>query len=125
MNPPENTFMQAFFVLVFALCTAYAAGRMHQWYKQGFERDQAWRSGYDSATRSLFQLATRSRRELAKATAAPEAPARAGASIRGTASVGPRHALPRGHAAIAPAARDSAENTPRPATLLDATAHAE
>jgi hypothetical protein len=39
--------------------TGYAAGRLHQWYRTGVERDEAYRDGYDTATRSVFSLAAR------------------------------------------------------------------
>jgi hypothetical protein len=61
MTPPENDVLQAVAIVLFAICLAYAAGRMHQWYLQAMERDQAWRHGYDLAARSLFHLATRVR----------------------------------------------------------------
>lgn len=37
----------------------YIAGRVHQFFKQTTEREQAYREGYNQATRSLFSLATR------------------------------------------------------------------
>jgi len=37
----------------------YAGGRIHQWYRMGWERDEAYRDGYDTATRSVFSLAAR------------------------------------------------------------------
>lgn len=37
----------------------YVAGRVHQFFKQTNEREQAFRDGYNTATRSLFALATR------------------------------------------------------------------
>ncbi len=116
MNPPETGVVQAFFVLIFALCTSYSAGRLHQWYKHAHERDEAWRSGYDSATRSLFHLATRSRRQE------PAAPTPAvGPAVRGIATVGPRHAGPAASLAVAPAARASDENAAAPdLAMLDA-----
>lgn len=73
MTPPENDVLQAVAIVLFAICLAYAAGRMHQWYLHALERDQAWRHGYDLAARSLFHLATRvTRPQPAKAgTARP------------------------------------------------------
>jgi hypothetical protein len=50
--------------IVFALATAYACGRLHQWYRQTDDRDQAFREGYDKATHSLFSLAARTRRAV-------------------------------------------------------------
>ncbi len=37
----------------------YLAGRVHQYFKQTEEREEAYRDGYNMATRSLFGLATR------------------------------------------------------------------
>jgi len=45
--------------VLLVIVTAYAAGRVHQWYKHGLERDLAYRDGYDEASHSLFHLATR------------------------------------------------------------------
>jgi hypothetical protein len=52
----------------------YIAGRVHQFFKQTIEREQAYREGYNHATRSLFSLATQatSRRVLPTAQARPE-----------------------------------------------------
>jgi len=38
---------------------AYAAGRVHQWYRRASERDAAYREGYTQASRTLFPLAAR------------------------------------------------------------------
>ena len=35
---------------------AYAMGRIHQWYRYGVEREEAYRSGYDKASLSLMGL---------------------------------------------------------------------
>jgi hypothetical protein len=53
--------MTVLFILlaVFVACTGYAAGRVHQWYRTGVDRDDAYRDGYDTATRSVFSLAAR------------------------------------------------------------------
>jgi len=100
VNPPETDVLQAFFVLIFALCTSYSAGRLHQWYKHAHERDDAWRSGYDSATRSLFHLVTRTRRQE-QTTVEP---------VRGVAAVSGRHAAQPGPRVLAPVARASDGN---------------
>src|SRR3954454_1438536 len=39
--------------------TGYSVGRLHQWWRAGEDRDEAYREGYDSATRSAFSLAAR------------------------------------------------------------------
>lgn len=68
----------------------YVAGRVHQFFKQTQEREQAYRDGYNTATRSLFSLATRTTKyrpaeELAvPARALPKPPV---APLRGYASV--------------------------------------
>jgi hypothetical protein len=56
----------------------YAAGRVHQFFKQTNEREQAFRDGYNTATRSLFALATRTARGLPPVPPKP---------VRGYASV--------------------------------------
>jgi hypothetical protein len=43
----------------FLAATGYAAGRLHQWYQTGPERDEAYRDGYDTAARSTFSMAAR------------------------------------------------------------------
>lgn len=57
-------------VLIF-LSVAYAAGRIHQWYRTALERDDAWRAGYDQASGTLFKLAARvsTRRRAGEGTA--------------------------------------------------------
>ncbi len=61
-------------LVLIVLC--YASGRMHQWVRQAFEREMAYREGYDTATRSLFSLATRALRgEPVAAPPAQAAPA--------------------------------------------------
>ena len=112
MTPPESNILQVLFVFAFALCTSYAAGRVHQWYKHALDRDEAWRGGYDRATHSLFNLATRAGRE---AQAAPTASvvkleANVPAQLKPAA---PRHAM-RGVASVG-------AGRPREATAL--TAH--
>lgn len=52
--------------------TSYAAGRVHQWYRQGYDRDIAFREGYNQASHSLFQLAVRSQPVAAIEAEAPE-----------------------------------------------------
>lgn len=45
--------------MIFVIVTAYAAGRVHQWYRHSFERDRAYREGYNQASRTLFRLMAR------------------------------------------------------------------
>lgn len=62
----------------------YIAGRVHQFFKQTTEREEAFRDGYNKATRSLFSLATRAARVMPSASvkSAPEVK-----TLRGYASV--------------------------------------
>ncbi|MFI5494889.1 hypothetical protein [Actinoplanes sp. NPDC051859] len=62
MTVPGNSIIQALFALAFVIASGYAAGRIHQWYKQGLDRDLAYRNGYDQASNSMFDLAIRKRR---------------------------------------------------------------
>lgn len=50
-------------VLMLSL-VCYAGGRVHQYFKQGLDRDHAFREGYNIATRSLFAMATRTSRAM-------------------------------------------------------------
>lgn len=76
-------------VLVAIMC--YIGGRVHQYYKQGTERESAFRDGYNQATRSLFSLATRATAGVA-AKPPLEAKVVKPPTLRGTAAVGqPRH----------------------------------
>ncbi|OJF14330.1 hypothetical protein [Couchioplanes caeruleus] len=80
----------ALLISLLAACTAcigYAVGRLHQWYRTGLDRDEAYRDGYETATRSVFSTAARligPRREargtaaVRSATVAPAAPADGG-----------------------------------------------
>jgi hypothetical protein len=85
-------------VVLLALLTAatgYAAGRLHQWYRTGLDRDEAYRNGYDTATRSTFSLAARI-----------IGPRRDKAAVRASATVRP---------SIPPAGRPSDVPFPAPA----------
>jgi hypothetical protein len=44
---------------VLAVCTGYAVGRLHQWYRMDADREEAYREGYDDAARSTFTMAAR------------------------------------------------------------------
>ena len=59
MTAPGNTILIVVLFALLVACTAYASGRLHQWYRTGQERDEAYRDGYDTATRSVFTLAAR------------------------------------------------------------------
>lgn len=51
----------------------YIAGRVHQFFKQTGEREQAFREGYNQATRSLFSLATQTTTRRVLSSSAPQA----------------------------------------------------
>lgn len=51
--------LQIVFAIAIVILTAYLAGRVHQWYRHSFERETAYREGYDQASHSLFHLAIR------------------------------------------------------------------
>lgn len=59
MSLPSSTALQVMFAVAIVIFTAYAAGRVHQWYRHGFEREEAFREGYNQASHALFHLATR------------------------------------------------------------------
>ena len=72
MIAPGNSMIQALFALAFVIATGYASGRIHQWYKHGVERDQAYRNGYNLASNSMFDLALRKTPPPPAATTVPE-----------------------------------------------------
>jgi hypothetical protein len=78
-------------VVIMLSLVCYAGGRVHQYFRQGLDRDHAYREGYNTATRSLFALATRT----SKAMEAPPPLEPEGADVvqmrRGSARVQPRH----------------------------------
>ncbi|MDY7088756.1 MAG: hypothetical protein SYR96_27080 [Actinomycetota bacterium] len=59
MIAPGNESVVLTLALGFLLSSAYAFGRIHQWHKRGLERDQAYRTGYDSASQSIITMMTR------------------------------------------------------------------
>lgn len=78
MTAPGNDAALITLLATFTACAGYAAGRLHQWYRTGVDRDEAYRDGYDTATRSTFSLAARliGPRRAARGTAVvPAAPA--------------------------------------------------
>jgi hypothetical protein len=72
MTAPGNNVLQILLALAFVIASGYAAGRIHQWYKHGLERDHAYREGYDQASRQMFDMAIRSRSGRAPAAEAPQ-----------------------------------------------------
>lgn len=95
LNTHQTVALAVTVLMLGLLC--YAGGRVHQYFKQGLDRDLAFRDGYNLATRSLFALATRT----SKAMEAPP-PLEAGDDktmtmmVPGTAKVQPRHAVDTG-----------------------------
>jgi hypothetical protein len=59
MTAPGDSSLLLILLAAFIGCTGYAGGRLHQWYRMGRDRDEAYRDGYDTATRSVFSLAAR------------------------------------------------------------------
>ena len=59
MTAPGNSTLVFSLLAVLVACTGYAAGRLHQWYRTGRDRDEAYRDGYDTGTRSTFSMAAR------------------------------------------------------------------
>jgi hypothetical protein len=59
MTAPANHYLTTLLSLALVCSACYAGGRLHQWYRQGFERDDAYRTGYDQASHTLFAIATR------------------------------------------------------------------
>jgi hypothetical protein len=45
--------------IVISALSAYGAGRIHQWYKHGLDRDRSFRDGYKHGYHALFPLASR------------------------------------------------------------------
>lgn len=64
MIAPGNALLSSALGILLVVVLCYAAGRLHQWYRTTYEREAAFRDGYDTATRSLFSLAARVGREI-------------------------------------------------------------
>lgn len=71
MTAPNHALLVTL-LAVFTACAGYAVGRLHQWYRTGLDRDEAYRDGYETATRSVFSTAARliAPRRAARGTAA-------------------------------------------------------
>jgi hypothetical protein len=69
VTSPDSQIFTIIFGITLLASIMYASGRVHQWYRQGLDRDDAFRDGYDRATRSLFALATRATKASEDATA--------------------------------------------------------
>ena len=61
MIAPGNGLIQAVFAIAFVIASGYALGRIHQWYRDGVARDEAYRSGYDRASDCMLNMALRKR----------------------------------------------------------------
>lgn len=59
MTPSASIAVQLALSVAMVIFTSYVAGRVHQWYRHGFDRDVAFREGYNQASHTLFQLAVR------------------------------------------------------------------
>ena len=102
MTAPGNSAVLFILLAAFLACTGYAAGRLHQWYRTGQERDEAYRDGYDTATRSVFSMAARiigprrTERAAIRASAAvsPVAPGDAAQILRLPSTSPGRHTVP-------------------------------
>src|ERR1700759_2012117 len=93
--------------------TGYAGGRLHQWWRTGRDRDEAYREGYDTATRSVFSLPARA--------IGPRGPAARGAAGARGAPVDAGGTTPQRpptpavlHSSVAPAPAPRAPSCPVP-----------
>ena len=84
MTPSGSIAVQLALSVAMVIFTSYVAGRVHQWYRHGFDRDVAFREGYNEASHTLFQLAVRNH-------PVKPAPGAARAQVR---AVVPLHQLP-------------------------------
>ncbi len=78
MTASGNSAVLFILLAAFLAATGYAAGRLHQWYQTGPERDEAYRDGYDTAARSTFSMAAR----IIGPRRTERAPIRASAPVR-------------------------------------------
>ncbi|WP_412752906.1 hypothetical protein [Krasilnikovia sp. M28-CT-15] len=62
MQASGDLALQAVLAVVAVAAAAYVAGRVHQWYRHGLQREVAYRRGYDQASSTLFALAIRTLR---------------------------------------------------------------
>jgi hypothetical protein len=85
MTAPGNSTLLISLLIAFLACAGYAGGRLHQWYRTGHDRDEAYRDGYDTATRSVFSMAAR----IIVPKRAGSAPASTPESADGTAPAAP------------------------------------
>ncbi|HET6481170.1 MAG TPA: hypothetical protein VFG35_14185 [Actinoplanes sp.] len=67
-----NNVTQAILCGAFSVLCAYAAGRVHQWYRYSMDRDRSFREGYNDGYYALFPLAARERRSPSDVTGLAE-----------------------------------------------------
>jgi hypothetical protein len=72
MTATQSDVLQIALAVLLLIFCAYAGGRVHQWYRQSFERDLAFREGYQQASHTLFPLASRSMHGRVPSMAHPE-----------------------------------------------------
>jgi hypothetical protein len=73
MIAPGTSLIQAVFAVAFVIASGYALGRIHQWYRDGVARDEAYRNGYDRASDCMLNMALR--KQADRSGAAPGVPA--------------------------------------------------
>ncbi|MEU4239177.1 hypothetical protein [Actinoplanes sp. NPDC026619] len=56
MTAPGNYLLYITLTLGILVSSGYALGRIHQWHKDGLERDEAYRRGYDKASSSILSM---------------------------------------------------------------------
>lgn len=56
MTAPGNDLLYFVLTLCVFVSSGYAVGRIHQWHRQGLERDEAYRVGYNKASRSIVGM---------------------------------------------------------------------
>jgi hypothetical protein len=110
MTAPANHYLTTLLSLALVCSACYAAGRLHQWYRQGFERDDAFRTGYDQASHTLFAIATRAFRH--RPTAIQQVPRLNPADNDSSLDVG--NTLTRIHVGTATVTRLHADRKSRP-----------
>lgn len=59
MKASHVSMLQIAVALLTLIFCAYVGGRVHQWYQQSLERDEAFKEGYNHASEFLFPLAAR------------------------------------------------------------------
>jgi hypothetical protein len=59
MIAPGNYHLYLALTLGILISSGYAVGRIHQWHKDGRERDEAYRRGYETASLSVLSTMVR------------------------------------------------------------------